>query len=65
MEWTFLLEGWLFLDMLSPKILIRALALIPPLKEGEILPPGFCFCLRLTEPPKENDLRNYSYYRQQ
>lgn len=57
-----MLEGWFFLDMLSLRIHIRVLALISPLKEGEILPPGFCFCISLTEPPKENDLHNYSYY---
>ena len=62
MEQTLLPEGWLFLDTLSPNIHIRVLALISPLKEGESLSPDFCFCVSLTEPPKGNDLRNYSYY---
>lgn len=61
MEETVLLEGWLLLDGLSPKILVQVLALSLPSKEGEIQPPGFCF-VSLTEPPKENDLHNYSYY---
>lgn len=65
MEYMFPLEGWLFLDMLSPKILLRVLSLISSLKEGEILPSGFGFCVSLTEPPKENDLHNYSYPWQQ
>ena len=34
----------------------------PPLKEGEILPPGFCFCVRLTELLKESHLHRYFYY---